>query len=118
VITELPHLKRLDAWEIKPTERIEAFQEISILKEELQQNNSAPITFEQVKSEVCKNDKGEAIREYSPATRVAEHKELLKLRENDNKTTSIRKEEKVSKRRNGFDPLPTEGRIYQKNEGG
>jgi hypothetical protein len=27
-------------------------QEISILKEELQQNNSAPITFEQVKSEV------------------------------------------------------------------
>ncbi|KAH8965779.1 hypothetical protein BDL97_04G133800 [Sphagnum fallax] len=118
VITELPHLKRLDAWEIKPTERIEAFQEISILKEELQENNSAPITFEQVKSEVCKNDKGEAIREYSPATRVAEHKELLKLRENDNKTTSIRKEEKVSKRRNGFDPLPIEGRIYQKNEGG
>ncbi len=116
-------VKRLDAWEIKPTERIEAFQvcqvptkyqycniaclksshvlvnstqmypypilkalprwkiyfsihffvtrkchkhsiiqslfnvlftlqEISILKEELQQNNSAPITFEQVKSEV------------------------------------------------------------------
>jgi hypothetical protein len=30
----------------------------------------------------------------------------------------IRKEEKVSKRRNGFDPLPIEGRIYQKNEGG
>ncbi len=29
-----------------------SLQEISILKEELQQNNSAPITFEQVKSEV------------------------------------------------------------------
>ncbi|CAM6046006.1 unnamed protein product [Sphagnum compactum] len=99
VITELPHLKRLDAWEIKPTERIEAFQVCQVPTK-------------------CKNDKGEAIREYSPATRVAEHKELLKLRENDNKTTSIRKEEKVSKRRNGFDPLPIEGRIYQKNEGG
>jgi hypothetical protein len=28
------------------------------------------------------------------------------------------RQEKPSKRRKGFDPLPTDGRIYQKNEGG
>ncbi|CAK9224269.1 unnamed protein product [Sphagnum troendelagicum] len=120
VITELPHLKRLDAWEIKPTERIEAFQ-VCQVPTKYQYCNNACLRSSHIlvtSTQMCKNDKGEAIREYSPATRVAEHKELLKLRENDNKTTSIRKEEKLSKRRNGFDPLPIEGRIYQKNEGG
>ena len=28
------------------------------------------------------------------------------------------RQEKKSKRRKGFDPLPIDGRIYQKNEGG
>ncbi|KAG0618127.1 hypothetical protein M758_4G041500 [Ceratodon purpureus] len=56
---------------------------------------------------------------YTPDTRIAEHRELKELREQEEKKSerpdSQRKE---STRRKGFDPLPVNGRVYQKNEGG
>ncbi|KAI5065862.1 hypothetical protein GOP47_0018486 [Adiantum capillus-veneris] len=65
------------------------------------------------------NGKGQAVREYTPATRLAEHAELEEMRggRKVDKEVSSR-DSKKSQRHAGFDPLPIDGRIYQKNEGG
>lgn len=122
VIAKLSHLKRLDAWEIKPRERIIALQEIHHLEEDLQAMGSFASSDLVKASETpqVRDAKGELKRTYTPDTRIAEHRELKELRqEEERKSHRPDSQVKPSTRRKGFDPLPEHGqRVYQRNEGG
>ncbi|CAM6106166.1 unnamed protein product [Calypogeia fissa] len=118
VIAAVPSLKRLDALAIKPSERIVAQQDFFELHKEVLEGCSMSIedsNLEESQHVQELDGQGQQVREYSVATRVAEHKEMQDMRgEVETKTKS---QEPKSKRRKGFDPLPVEGRIFQRNEG-
>ncbi|KAJ7569781.1 hypothetical protein O6H91_01G093700 [Diphasiastrum complanatum] len=129
VVASLPFLQRLDACDIKPSERIAAKQDISQIIEELSSDKDNTLlskeesthgsfssSVENIGEQIHRNEKGQVIREYSLATRLAEHAELSNLREQE-KTNKDQKPHKPSQRRKGFDPLPDVEPIYQKNEG-
>ncbi|KAH7331717.1 hypothetical protein KP509_20G047700 [Ceratopteris richardii] len=119
VIFTVPSLKRLDGVEVKPSERICAKQMFKSILEKLNNNINTTTEDISVNGETTINEKGQTVREYTPATRLAEHAELEEMRrvsKGQKEVSSLNP--KKSQRHSGFDPLPSEGRIYQKNEGG
>ncbi|OAE30184.1 hypothetical protein AXG93_4295s1390 [Marchantia polymorpha subsp. ruderalis] len=120
VIAAVPSLQLLDAHKIKPSERIAAQQEFHLLCAEVLDSCTAqPVanvsTSEQELPQL--NEKGEVVRDYTVANRVKEHNEMQQIREEQENKSKPKTEERKSRRRAGFDPLPCEGRTYQKNEG-
>ncbi|KAL2621935.1 hypothetical protein R1flu_002140 [Riccia fluitans] len=118
VIAAVPSLKSLDSQKIKPSERIAAQQAINALHAELSEACNAPPDSEVEQTLPQLNEKGEEIRDYTVANRVQEYNEMQRLKEEEEKKSQNKSQERKSKRRTGFEPLPTEGRIYQRNEGG
>ncbi|XP_024533033.1 protein tilB homolog isoform X2 [Selaginella moellendorffii] len=114
VIATLPSLKRLDGIEVRPSEKIRSQQEYPFVKDVFG-NEDDVVDCDASAEDVDEN--GHVVREYTPASRVAEYVELEQKKKKDSGKVNNQNQRKVPERRTGFDPLPMEGRIYQKNEG-
>ncbi|GAQ90822.1 hypothetical protein KFL_006890070 [Klebsormidium nitens] len=143
VVASLPALQRLDGVEITASERIAAAQALPAIHAQLQAELEAegvdvpallrptarrggpaatPPQEAHDELEPAWDAAGEAVRPYSAATRLAEHREMAALRAKAQEQQERTREgalagESRPPPRQGFDPLPTAGRIYQKNEG-
>ena len=144
MLATLPHVRKLDGTEVKPSERILAKQQLatltSRLRSELLAEGIDPDAWTEVEvppeydedelieidGRASVGEDGEKQRPWCPATRVLEAREQEEeerafeaKRQADREAAGVPLGGAPRKpvRRDGFDPLPTEGRVLNKNEG-